>query len=196
MKKLTKGAIAAAAGVTLLLSGGGTLAFWNDSVNAGEQVKLTAGNLQFKTPAAPTWTYTPVVGTVQTGLTTTQVAALRLSPGDKLTSTGTYQITAQGNGLKFSVGIAGGSIAPASSANANDVKLAAQLTNSATYKVNNVAGATGTITHTSATATDYPVEIAVTITWPFGTTTADDNLAKLGAVNLAQFAVTATQLSS
>lgn len=45
MKKLTKGTIAAGVGVALLLGGGTTLAYWNDSVNmAGSTIQ--AGNLQ------------------------------------------------------------------------------------------------------------------------------------------------------
>jgi len=35
MNKVTKGAIAAAAGVILLMGGAGTLASWNSSANAG-----------------------------------------------------------------------------------------------------------------------------------------------------------------
>ncbi|MDR2256003.1 MAG: alternate-type signal peptide domain-containing protein [Arthrobacter sp.] len=193
MKKLTKGALAAAAGVTLLIAGGGTLASWNDSVNVGGDVTLTAGDLHFATPSAPTWTYTPSVGAERTGLTAAQVAALRLVPGDQLTSTGTYQITAQGDGLKFDVGITGGSIAAASPGTAADDALATLLSQTATYEVNGVSGSSGTITHTSATAKDYDVKISVTLTWPFATAPGTDNAGKLGSVDLSQFAVTATQ---
>ena len=50
MKTVTKAAIAGVAGVTLLLGGAGTLAFWTDT-QAGSVVTIATGNLDLGTPA-------------------------------------------------------------------------------------------------------------------------------------------------
>jgi len=50
MKTVTKAAIAGVAGVTLLLGGAGTLAFWTDT-QAGSEVTIATGNLDLGIPA-------------------------------------------------------------------------------------------------------------------------------------------------
>lgn len=50
MNKLTKGAIATAAGVTLLLGGAGTFALWNDTIAGGTPGTVASGQLQFTGP--------------------------------------------------------------------------------------------------------------------------------------------------
>ncbi|KAB1662503.1 alternate-type signal peptide domain-containing protein [Pseudoclavibacter chungangensis] len=51
MNKLTKGAIAASAALVLLLAGGGTLAYWNDTADL-DGANITAGNLQLTQSSA------------------------------------------------------------------------------------------------------------------------------------------------
>lgn len=196
MNKLSKGTLAAAAAVALLIGGGSTLAFWNDSINVGAATTITAGNLKLEQKTAPTWS-------VVNGATTTPVAdinALRIVPGDKLVYTGTYTVTAQGQNLSFTTGVTEGSIAPATVGNKADEKLVTRLLQSAKYNVNGVDVPKGvaTINHKSNASGTYDVVISVTLDWQFGTDGSAapmDNDAKLGKVNLANFSIQAKQIA-
>lgn len=198
MKKLTKGAIAAAAGVTLLLSGGGTLAYWNATTNGGSAA-ITSGNLALAQNGTPTWTLTHTTGTA---VPVPDITKVKLVPGDKLTYTGSYNVTAMGDDLVVKVSLAKGAVTGTSSGSA-DTALAGRLTADATYTVNGTAGATTTIKHRKATEGTYPVVVTATLTWPLGlpegaspetTSPTSDNPAKLGSVNLSNFAITAYQV--
>ena len=194
MKKMTKGTIAAGAAVALMLgAGGSTLAYWNDTINVGTPTTITAGNLQLTQKTAPAWTIKHTSGAATA---VADITAVRIVPGDQLVYTGTYTVTAQGQNLVFNAAVAPGSIAAADTAKANDVKLATRLTQTAAYTINGVAGPTATIKHKSNASGTYDVVIAVTLDWPFGAagSPTDDNPAKLGQVNLSQFAVNVTQL--
>lgn len=193
MKKLTKGTIAAGVGVALLLGGGTTLAYWNDSVNmAGSTIQ--AGNLQLTQTSTPTWQIKHTSGEL---VAVPDITAVRIVPGDQLVYTGDYNITAQGQNLAFKADITSGSIAPSDPADENDVKLSQRLAQSAAFSIDGQPGATSTIKHESNTSATYPVQISVTLDWPFGTAgDADpmDNVAKLGSVSLSDFAVGVTQV--
>lgn len=195
MKKLTKATIAAGGAVVLLLSSAGTLAYWNDTINVGAPASISAGELRLDQTKAPTWVITHTDGTETT---VANLAAVRIVPGDKLTYRGAYTIHAQGQNLRFKADVANGSITPATAGNTADEALQTRLQQSATYSVNGVAGQTATIDHKKNAAGTYDVTIDVTLNWPFdapaGTSPAADNPAKLGVVNLSQFAVTVTQL--
>ncbi|MBV0895377.1 alternate-type signal peptide domain-containing protein [Microbacterium sp. NC79] len=193
MNKISKGALAGAAAVALLIGGGTTLAYWNDSVTMSG-ASITAGNLKLSQTQEPTWQLAHNGGTP----TSVDIDTVRIVPGDKLIYTGEYIITAQGENLAFETAITAGAIAPATPGNAADSKLAERLQQSATYKVNNVE-ATGTvlIDHSRSTSDEYPVTISVELAWPMGTDGSAepmDNAAKLGAVNLSNFAVQVTQV--
>lgn len=178
MNKLTKSTIAAAAGIALLMGGAGTLAFWNDTIDAGAAGSITAGTMSLSNSTAGTWTDQNGQGV--------DINAFRAVPGDVLTYKTKVDVAAIGDNLTGTIGIGTASIAPAT-AGAADTKLADLLTDSATFTVNGAAGSTFT-----ATGTPQAVDVTVTITWPSGTPSAD-NLAKLGSVSLADFAITATQ---
>ena len=79
MKKLTRAAIAAAAGTALLLGTGSTLAYWNANVSAGS-ASITAGQLKVTQTGTPAWNL------IHNGITTAGVtpANLKLVPGDQL----------------------------------------------------------------------------------------------------------------
>lgn len=192
MKKITKGTIAAGAAVVLLLGTGGTLAYWNSTVNVGEPAVITAGNLALAQTAAPTWT---IVHTSGETTAVADIAAVRIVPGDRLVFSADYAITAQGDNLVFEAGVAEGSIAPVDSADAADAQLATRLAQTATFTINGTDGATATIEHRSAAENTYPVTIDVNLDWPFGAdgSPTADNPAKTGQVDLSQFAVTVTQ---
>lgn len=195
MKKLTKATIAAGGAVVLLLSSAGTLAYWNDTVNVGSSSTISAGELRLAQSTAPTWAITHTDGT-ETAVA--DLAAVRIVPGDKLTYRGAYTITAQGQNLSFKADVAAGSIAPATAGNAADEALQTRLQQSATYSINGVAGQTATIEHKKNTVGTYDVTIEVTLNWPFdapaGASAAADNPAKLGVVDLSQFAVSVAQI--
>ena len=63
MNKLVKGSIAAAAGISLLMGGAGSLALWNDSVtvNAGT---VSSGTLDVSTGTAGVKLNVPGVGSI------------------------------------------------------------------------------------------------------------------------------------
>lgn len=90
MHKTTKGALAAAAAVALLTGGAGTLAFWADG-DTITSVDLSSGGLDIVQTACPDWTLDGVGGTGGV------LAGRELVPGDTLTRTCTYAITAEGD---------------------------------------------------------------------------------------------------
>lgn len=198
MKKTTKGAIAAGAAVLLLLGTGGTIAYWNDSANLSGQNEIAAGQLYVEPDGTPTWTIQHTTGAVTP---VADIAAVRIVPGDQLVYQGTYEITAQGQNLAFTVGLAGGSIAAADAEDDADVALAGRLTGSAVFSVDGGANtAPGTLFPVAETGDNavytYPATIAATITWPLSGDPAVDNPAKLGAVDLSGFAITVTQVDA
>ncbi|HNP14842.1 MAG: alternate-type signal peptide domain-containing protein [Cryobacterium sp.] len=177
MNKLTKSAIAGAAGIALLLGGAGSLAYWNDSASLTGGT-ITAGELTITANGTGTWK--------DSNDTTISLASFHAVPGDVLTYTANFDVSAVGDNLSATVALTGDSIAAASAAGA-DVKLASLLTKSAVLKVNGVA--TTTVSPAAGTQT---ITVSVSITWPNGTT-ADDNAAMNGAVDLSNMTITLTQ---
>ncbi|GAA3740442.1 hypothetical protein GCM10022239_15160 [Leifsonia bigeumensis] len=179
MNKLTKAAIAGAAGIALLLGGAGSLAYWNDSTSLAGGT-INAGQLQITAdPDGGVWTDAdgdPV-----------DLATFLAVPGDALTYTDTFTLMATGDNLSATLALAPTSITPASS-DSEDVALAALLSSSAVFTVDSVT--TSTVTANAGTQT---VDVAVTITWPDGTSTTD-NAAQLGSVVLANMSVVLTQV--
>ncbi len=198
MNKLTKGTIAAGAAVLLLLGTGGTLAYWNDTANIAGQTNITAGRLNVAQNVAPTWKIKHTTGT-ETAVT--NIGAVRIVPGDQLIYSGTYTVTAEGQNLAFTVGLANGAIAAATPVTTANTNLVGRLAAATTFSVNGApavnAGTTVKINKTgNNTINTTPVTITATITWPFGDASAisADNDAKTGAVNLSNFALTVTQV--
>ncbi len=95
MNKITKGAIAGAAGIALLLGGAGTFALWNDSatINASS---VSSGTLTIAAGSAGTWANV----TSGTPVSIPSISAFKIVPGHKLTFTQTVNIVATGNDLK------------------------------------------------------------------------------------------------
>lgn len=193
MKKITKGTIAAGAAVALLIGTGGTLAFWNDTVNVGAPAVITAGNLALTQTTAPAWTISHTDGTATA---VADIAAVRIVPGDTLIFSAEYEVTAQGQNLVFAADVAPGAITPADAATPADVALAARLAETATFTINGVEGATATIEHRDNAEGVYDVAINVELDWAFGAAGSPDldNPAKTGQVDLSQFAVSITQV--
>jgi alternate signal-mediated exported protein len=100
MNKLTKGAIAGAAGVALLLGGGGTFALWSSSqtVVAGP-VRSGALSMDPLTPATWRDVSTDLVGGPRT-IPASEVSAYRIVPGDSLEIVQNATVHATGKNLK------------------------------------------------------------------------------------------------
>jgi alternate signal-mediated exported protein len=182
MNKLIKGSIAGAAGIALLLGGAGTLAFWNDdAIITG--ATITAGNLD----VAPAKVAGATDGWKSSKGAITNIASYKIVPGDVLTYTQSFDVTAVGDNLKAVASLTPTAITPATTANTADVALAKQLQNSAVFTVNGA-----TTTAVAPTGGAQTIVVTTTITFPNGTAVVD-NAAKLGAVNLANFTVMLTQ---
>ena len=185
MNKLTKGAIASAAGIILLMGGAGTLASWNSSATAGASQAITAGQLQFGTPTTGTWK------------DASGKAVSLVVPGDVLTYTQTVALNATGDNLKFTLGITPGTITAASSAG-QDVALAALLNttgnNLASFTIAsnpNISLVSGNTYKVASNSGSTTLNVTLTITFPYGTSV--DNTTQLGKVNLTAGAITVTQ---
>lgn len=203
MNKTTKGTIAASAAVLLLLGTGGSLAYWNSTANLGGQT-ISAGQLKVEQDAAaPVWKITHTSGAATT---VADIAAVKLVPGDTLEYTGKFNITAQGQNLAFSVNLAKGSIAAATTGNAAaNAALVTRLANSATFTVNGGAATNaGTVVTINEPTADvngvktHAVTVTAKIVWPFGDSAspASDNAAQLGAVSLKDFALNIQQVDA
>jgi alternate signal-mediated exported protein len=176
MNKLTKGTVAAAAAIALLLGGAGTFANWN-ATSAVAGGNITAGSLSLDGAGAGTWSDT--AGTIN-------LASDRIMPGDVLTFTQDFKVTAVGHSLLATLSLTGGSIAAAST-DAADVALAVALGNSATLTATGLAadGNGGYVVPAGTTS----VSVTVTIAFP----EYADNGSQNGRVSLSGMNVTLTQ---
>ncbi|MES1170556.1 MAG: alternate-type signal peptide domain-containing protein, partial [Leifsonia sp.] len=183
MNKLTKGAIATAAGVILLMGGAGTLASWNSNAVAGSAQTIAAGQLSVTAGAAGVW---------KSGSTTITPSTFKIVPGDSLTYTQTFNVVASGNNLLFTLAATPGAIA-ANSGSSADVALAAAVTGSASFTIagSNIAASTtpGTYKVTAAGATT--ITVTMTVIFPYGS--AGDNTTQNGSVSFGNGAVTVAQ---
>ncbi|WP_187264983.1 alternate-type signal peptide domain-containing protein [Homoserinibacter sp. GY 40078] len=209
MNKVAKGTIAAAAGVILLMGGAGSLAYWNDTANAGPASgsnTITAGTLSVAAVNNGTWTkgfYNNAGTQVTAPAAVTSLANVRLVPGNRLVYTQTFNVSASGDDLYFTIGSTSGAVTAASVA-AADTALAAQINASGTtaFSVASVTG--GNVVASGVTSGVYKVSSntggpsTITVTWtidfPFGASAV--NTAKLGAVNLSQGSLTLTQVAA
>lgn len=176
MNKLTKGAVAAAAAIALMLGGAGTFATWNAS-SAAAGGNITAGSLSIAGASAGTWSDT--TGTID-------LASYRIAPGDVLTFTQDFDVTAVGHSLPATLSLTDGSITAATTG-AADIALATALGNSADLTATGLAadGTGGYVVPAGTTS----VSVTVTITFP----TTADNASQNGQVSLSGMSVTLTQ---
>ncbi|WP_255447736.1 alternate-type signal peptide domain-containing protein [Schumannella sp. 10F1B-5-1] len=195
MNKLTKGAIAGAAGIVLLMGGAGSLAYWTGSADAGSATTINAGQLKVvKSGTDGAWKVNNA----------TMPASYTAVPGDELTFTQTFTVSATGSNLKFDLGLANGAVSYTGSAVSTNPNyaLSQRLVQSATYTVNTGAGITAvsgnpdryTVTGTGTNT----ITVTAKIKWDFGTVSnvAADNQAQSGSVGFASNAITLTQVAS
>ncbi|WP_082570536.1 alternate-type signal peptide domain-containing protein [Cellulomonas sp. Root485] len=171
MRKTTKGAIAVGAGVALLLGGAGTMAAWRVSAGVGQGTSVTSGKLDVvaKTGATglPVWSWT------NASPTTFDVVNSRIVPGDSVTRTQVFTVTARGDHLTFTGAL---DLAPTVT---GDPTLVAKLTSGTTTTLSqsgtwptgvSVNGAGTLITVTSGTAggaadLTFDVKVTSVVNW-------------------------------
>lgn len=94
MNKLTKAAIAGAAGIALLLGGAGSLAYWNDSAKL-DAASINAGTLTIAADGEASTTY----------LNDPLMPVSLIVPGDTVVVSQDVTISATGDNLEASLGI-------------------------------------------------------------------------------------------
>jgi alternate signal-mediated exported protein len=208
MNKLVKGAIAGAAGIVLLMGGAGSLAYWNDSAQAGPASgsnSITAGTLTITAQNAGTWTkgmYNNAGTQTVAPAAVANLSAVKIVPGNRLVYTQVFNVVGTGDDLFFTIGSTNGAVT-AASASAADVALAAAINGSGTtaFSVGSVTGGTvvaattpGVYKVSSNAGTAATITVTWTINFPFGA--AVDNSTKTGAVNLSQGSITLTQVAA
>jgi alternate signal-mediated exported protein len=122
MKKSYKAAIAAAAGGVLLLGGAGSLAYWSSTQDVPGGT-INSGSLALSTPSCGDWSLDALEQ-----LPTAYADGDPLVPGDVLTKTCTFTITATGNHLRATLGVTDTNFTPV-----ND--LSADLTAEADFTI-------------------------------------------------------------
>ena len=165
MNKLVKGSIAAAAGISLLMGGAGSLALWNDSVSVSAST-VSSGTLDVASTVPGTWSQ----------------SIAKIVPGDTVTYTENLALTAIGDNLKATV-------------SSNVATLTNGITGStvtSTYVVRNASNAVVTPTAGVYTlgAGSYTVAVTITVTFP---NSVSDQVGQNSSVNLSNLAVTVTQ---
>ncbi|TFD65083.1 alternate-type signal peptide domain-containing protein [Cryobacterium sp. Hb1] len=208
MNKLTKGAIAGAAGLTLLLGGGTTFALWNSSAEVPGGT-IVAGNLAVApsmvdgVEAVGTWI---VKDGTAAGRAIPVLSNFKASPGDVLVYTKSMHITASGDNLVAELALAPGSIVASETSVPADVNLAEYLVGTAVLTADGTGisdnyfeayrtvttGPTKYVVTPGTGVVDEDVTVEVTITFPNGALGLENTM-MLGSVALQDMAVTLTQ---
>ncbi len=189
MNKLTKGAIATAAGIALLLGGAGTFALWNGQTTIAGGT-ISTGQLSIASTGSPTW---KDISSTVVGGTTFDPSTQKIVPGDVLQLTQQVTLTTTGKNLKANF-----TFDPASVT--TDPALSSALTETLAATVVPATGAatltsTGTNTYSVTPGTASTTVVNVTYTVTFAQTTSGatgQNVAS--ALNLSGLSYTLTQV--
>jgi alternate signal-mediated exported protein len=189
MNKLTKGAIATAAGIALLLGGAGTFALWNGQTTIAGGT-ISTGQLSIASTGSAVW---KDISTTVVGGTTFDPATQKIVPGDVLQLTQQVTLTTTGKNLKANFTFDPLSIT-------TDPALTAALTEGLTATVVPATGAaaltsTGSNSYSvvPGTASSTVVNVVFTVTFAPGTTgTVGQNIGS--ALNLTGLSYTLTQV--
>ncbi|WP_308467456.1 alternate-type signal peptide domain-containing protein [Rathayibacter soli] len=177
MNKLTKGAIAGAAGIALLLGGAGSFALWNaTSTVAGGTI--TSGTLNMATVGSAVWTDT-------TTNTVINPSTFRIVPGDTIAVTQQLTVAGTGNDLSATLANNGATLAGTLASSLGTPTVVQTLTASDSTPI---AGNTVTVGNVPVT-----VNATVTFTFPFGTTVDNTSQAKAATLSDVQFTLTQNQ---
>ncbi|MFE7846198.1 alternate-type signal peptide domain-containing protein [Microbacterium sp. NPDC057407] len=180
MKKSMKGTIAIAAGIALLLGGGGSLAYWQGSAST-TSATIQTGELSVALTSGAKWE-------VKRGSTTTDItstlSSYKMVPGDQIIYTVPFQTKANGTNLTASGAINWGGFSA----------VPAHLTSSVagTYNAGAIAGTSFTVASGTANG-----QLVFTLTWPFGSNATNDTAATMNQNwNLGATTVTVTQTAN
>ena len=170
MNKLTKAAIAGAAGIALLLGGAGSLAYWNSSTTMNG-ASISSGSLTMS--ATGTWnnTYTKWV------------------PGDTSTYTGTITVTAVGDNFKGDLTVDKSSLTTGS----NALTTALTIDFTVTTPPTGVTLVSAGVYKVTGPGT-YTIPVTVKVTLPYGATI--DNTTQSLTVNLSGVVFNVKQVTS
>lgn len=177
MKKSTKGAFAAGAAAVLLLGGAGTLAYWSDNETV-DGVSVGSGRLDLAVDDCDDWQLD------STGGTGGDLGSREIVPGDSLTKTCTYTLTAEGDHLEAALDVSTPSWTGA---------LAGKVTTTATFTVGGDTVTAGT-PYAFEDGAPRTVTAAFTVDFPFGT--AVDNTSQDLSATLGDITLTVTQTDS
>jgi alternate signal-mediated exported protein len=188
MNKLTKGAIAGAAGIALLLGGAGTFALWNSTIGVAGGA-IATGTLAFGTSTGATWRDDSLGATTTTFDPSTQ----KIVPGDVVTLTQNISINATGKNLKAQLEYAPSSVAiPADLVGKIVPTLTAtKVSGDATISGSGTAGSPYVITPTAGGTSVF----AVVISYAFDPTVSGV-VGQTESVDLAGASYTLTQIHS
>ncbi len=168
MNNTIKGALAAGGAAVILLGGAGSLAYWSaDGTVTGGQVN--SGQLKLGEADCGSW---------KLGSTDFNITTGKLVPGDTLTKTCTYDITAIGENLSADLAVSTPASATGSLANKVDVDGAFTVEGK---EVETIDSSNNNDTLSST----------VTVTFPYGTSV--DNDSQNVAATLSSYVVTAKQ---
>lgn len=183
MKKLTKGAISAAAASVLLLGGATSLAYWNDAQSTPGTV-VNSGHLKLNTQAAGQWR-------LNGEATAYNPASQRLVPGDALSKTAVFVVDAEGDYLNAEFSATNPAWASGSAA-----ALTNELQLTGSYQVSTDNGTTWSapVTGSAPVADGDLVRAVLTINWPFGVLNNNSNVAAGLNATLDNVTVTVTQV--
>jgi alternate signal-mediated exported protein len=190
MNKITKGAIASAAGVALLLGGAGTFALWNGSTTVAGGT-LATGTLSIASTGSPTWTD---ASSTVVGGTPFNPALQKIVPGDVLTLTQQVVLSTTGKNLKANFTFDPTSITGDAGVlpNVTEVLAATPVAVTGSAVLNQV-GTTNVYTVVPGTAATTTVNVVLTITFK-DTTTGTAGQAITNGVNLSALSYTLTQV--
>ena len=172
MRRSTKGALAASAAATLLLGGAGSLAYWNSTqtINGGSIASGTLTLTQESGQTCSAWTLDAAGGPTTYDPGTTLVV-----PGDVITKTCDYTVTAKGAHLAAVVSMDDTSIT-------GDADLASALAASAAYTLDGAALADGDTVTSANDGQVLSATISVTFDAATSGTTAQGMDASLGNI--------------
>jgi len=188
MNKITKGAIATAAGIALLLGGAGTFALWNGATTvAGGSIStgvLTIANVANTTG----WQDTSVSGSPVTLGTGAAVVAV---PGDQYTLTQNITINETGRNAKAILTVAG---ATPSNGFGTNLTIVMNVTGATPATGPSFAAGTGTNNWVVTPGTTASTTVTVTLTVTFNSLTAGTTeQGDTAALNLSAVNYTLTQ---
>ncbi len=179
MHKIVTGAIAGAAGITLLLGGAGTFALWNASASSAAS-SVSSGTLTLSANNDGAWT--DITNGRSTAINPTTALMV---PGNTFQFTQTLNIGATGQDLKANLTYASQSITGDSALLAATQKTLAVTSSSATV-VQSTSNANTFVVSPSASTS--AVKVVFTITLPSSATTGQN-----GSINVGALAFTLTQ---